>query len=135
MTQSISGIWHNQHGSTIRIEVSPDGRILGTFKSGTGLAKHGDERRVLGFLSGDLITFCVDFGEFDSMTAWVGHIVVQDGERCLDTQWQMAVALPRRESAERWKGIWTGTDVFRSGPVKVEAALERLPSHPLPDWP
>lgn len=135
MTDDISGIWHNQHGSTIRIEVTADGRISGAFKSGIGLAKDAGECKVSGFVSGNLVTFCADFGQFDSMTAWVGHIVNENGERRLDTQWQMSVALPRRGSEEIWKGIWIGSDVFRPGLVHVEVNPTRLPSHPLPDWP
>lgn len=136
MKRNLAGTWHNQHGSELDLEISPDGKISGKFRSGTGLAKGARECDVIGFVGGDLITFCANFAEYDSLTAWAGHVVVESGETRLETQWQMSVALPARGAAEQlWKGTWTGCDVFRRGAAKTERTPDRIPSHPLPDWP
>jgi hypothetical protein len=135
MQRSLTGTWHNQHGSVLALEISPDGRVSGHFRSGTGLARGEGDFPVTGVASGDLIAFCVSFGKFDSITAWAGHVVSAAGEMRLETQWQMTVALPRRGSSEVWKGIWTGSDVFRRGAPELATIPSKLPSHPLPDFP
>jgi hypothetical protein len=135
MHQRLAGTWHNQHGSKLVLEVGAGGRISGKMRSGTGLAKGGEDCEVTGFVAGDLVVFCANFGEFDSLTAWTGHLVEEDGEAQLVTQWQMAVTLPARGSAELWKGTWTGSDLFRRE-LSVDARPPlRMPSHPLRDWP
>ena len=135
MNANLSGIWHNQHGSEVELAVAADGRITGKFRSSTGLAKGAHECDLVGFASGDLVSFCADFGEFDSLTAWVGHLVVDSDEQKIETQWQMTVALPTRSSGEVWKGTWVGSDVFRPGRGSIEKKPPKLPSHPVPGWP
>jgi hypothetical protein len=136
MKRNLAGIWHNQHGSELELELSPEGRISGSFRSATGLARGAGGCEISGFVAGDLIAFCANFGEFDSLTAWAGHITVDAGESRIHTQWQMTVALPPRGAAEQlWKGVWTGSDSFRRGAAKVEKTPSALPSHPTPDWP
>jgi hypothetical protein len=136
MKRQLAGTWHNQHGSELDLEIAPDGRISGTFRSATGLAKGARECPITGFASDDLIAFTANFGAYDSLTAWTGHIVVEAGETRIETQWQMAVALPKRAAAdELWKGVWTGSDLFRRGPSRLEKLPAQMPSHPLPEWP
>jgi hypothetical protein len=136
MKRNLAGTWHNQHGSELDLEISPEGRISGRFRSATGLAKGSAECPIAGFVSGDLLAFTANFGEFDSLTAWTGHIVVEASETRIETQWQMAIALPKRGAAkELWKGVWTGSDIFWRGPSRLEKFPEQMPSHPLPDWP
>jgi hypothetical protein len=136
MKRNLTGTWHNQHGSELDLEVSPEGRISGRFRSATGLARGAIGCEITGYLSGDLIAFCANFAEYDSLTAWAGHVVVEAGETRLQTQWQMSVTLPARDAAdELWKGIWTGSDTFRRGRATAERIPRAVPSHPMPDWP
>ena len=136
MSIDLNGKWHNQHGSEMVLETGPDGRIEGTFKSGTGLAKPSDVCRITGFAAGDLVTFSVDFGKFGSLTAWTGHVTEERGEAHIHAVWHMTIATPTPASTEVWKGVWTGSDVFSRGPApRRETTLVRLPSHPVPLWP
>jgi hypothetical protein len=136
MKRNLAGTWHNQHGSELDLEISPEARISGKFRSATGLARGAGGCEVTGYVAGDLLVFCANFGQFDSLTAWAGHVTVEGGEARLHMQWQLSVALPPRGSAEQlWKGVWAGSDLFRRGPATIEKAPSQMPSHPIPDWP
>jgi len=134
---ALSGIWFNQHGSELRLDVDALGRISGSFRSHRGLAKPTEPCRVTGFTAGALITFAVDFGRYDSLTAWTGHHLVEAGEERISACWHMAVGISGRNAAlEIWRGVWTGEDEFRRRPfgAPIENA-RRLGSHPVPQWP
>jgi hypothetical protein len=132
VTDGLSGIWHNQHGSELEISVAADGRLSGRFRSATGLPSVADESEVVGFVARDLVAFTVNFGNFDSLTAWTGHHVRGDDER-IETLWHMCVILPVPDRSEDlWKGVWTGADVYRRGAAKAATERTHRPSHPLP---
>jgi hypothetical protein len=133
---AVNGIWYNQHGSRIELVVTDTGAVQGTFRSPIGLSKGKDEARVLGFTSGNLISFVADFSKYASLTAWTGHIVGDGSESVMETQWQMTVAISGRASNEDlWRGIWTGADTFqRQNPAQLSTS-RRMLSHPLPEWP
>jgi hypothetical protein len=133
MTRELSGTWYNQHGSELVLEVGEDGKLTGSFRSGTGLAVGAGACQVVGFAAQDLVTFAANFGEYGSLTAWTGHLVTE-GEPTLHTMWHMTVLMPSRHpERDLWKGVWTGSDVFRRTPQ--ERTVGRVPSHPVPDWP
>jgi hypothetical protein len=130
----IVGSWFNQHGSELRIENIDEGRITGRFDSPTGLGQEAHPGRVSGFVSGTLVSIVADFGKFGSMTAWSGHLVNEDRELVLETQWQMAVLLPHpKRASDLWRGTWVGSDTFRRQRVSDDSP-DWLPSHPVPDW-
>lgn len=121
------GTWYNEHGSKLVLEIAPDGRLTGSFESALGLAAPGERFPVTGFAAGDLVAFTVSFGKYLSLTNWAGHrTVADDGEEILETAWQMAVSPPPAKDVERWKGTWTGSNVFRRRPPK-EARVRRTP--------
>ena len=133
---AIKGIWYNQHGSRIELTVSDNGVIQGTFQSPIGLSKGKDAAPVLGFTSGNLISFVADFSAYGSLTAWTGHVVGDGSESVIETQWQMTVAIPGRASNdELWRGIWTGSDTFQRQNPAQSSLSRRMLSHPVPDWP
>jgi hypothetical protein len=129
----LEGTWHNEHGS--ELELVLDGRRLaGRFRSGTGLAQ-GRGSELVGFVSGSLIAFTVNFGAHGSLTSWVGHIVMENGTPRIHANWSMCVELPREETDELWRGTWTGADTFERGPATEERRPPRTqPSHPLEEW-
>lgn len=132
----IAGTWHNEHGSEIDL-VADGTRLTGRFRSGTGLAQGRSESELVGFVSGNLIAFTVNFGSHGSLTAWVGHVVKEDGVICIHASWNMTVELPGEDSEDLWRGIWTGADKFERGtaPAKARSKSSRQPSHRIPDWP
>ena len=111
------GTWYNEHGSKMTLEIASDGQVIGTFESAVGLAAPGERFPVTGFATGDLVAFTVNFGRYLSLTTWVGYRAVEDdGEEVLRTTWQMAVSPPAAKIDERWKGTWTGPNLFRRQP-------------------
>ena len=128
----VSGTWHNEQGSELRIEVGPGGKLSGRFASGVGFGT--DETfEVTGFLSGRLIVFAVDFGKYGSLTSWVGHVVDDDGP-ALRTLWQMTVELPHPDdAADLWKTVWSGANTFRPGPAPARPRHARR-APPMPLW-
>jgi avidin family protein len=128
----VSGTWHNEQGSELRIEVGPEGRVIGRFGTAVGFGV-GESFEVTGFLAGTLIVFAVNFGKYGSLTSWVGH-VVDDGEPALRTLWQMTVESPHpKESTELWKTIWSGANTFRRGSAPaLRDGTRRAP--PMPLW-
>ncbi len=111
------GTWFNEHGSKMTVEIAADGQVTGTFESAVGLAAPGERFPVTGYATGDLVAFTVNFGRYLSLTTWVGYRAFEDdGEEVLRTTWQMAVSPPAQKIAERWKGTWTGSNLFRRHP-------------------
>src|SRR5207247_2502960 len=83
MAIELSGTWYNQHGSELRVQVDPEGKISGTFRSGVGFPDAEEEFPIAGFAEGDLFGFTVSFGKYDSVTSWTGHSGVENGEEVL----------------------------------------------------
>ena len=77
-TSQFAGRWQNRLGSSL--ELSVDGaELTGTFRSGVGVWNPATGFRVRGFVEGDAISFCVDFGARGSVAAWSGHFVEDEG--------------------------------------------------------
>jgi hypothetical protein len=129
---SLSGKWHNQHGSEVDLIVSENGRVAGKFYSGTGLAK-GEACELNGFATRTLIAFTVDFSRYDSLTSWAGHLVAERDTVVIHATWNMSVASFKANDPEiLWKGTWTGSDTFRRGPsLEPRVAGGHQPSHPI----
>jgi hypothetical protein len=64
-------------------------------RSPVGLAQPSEEFELTGFTQGQAMAFTVHFGRHTSLTAWVGHHLIEDGEG--------------------WRAVWAGADVFRRG--------------------
>lgn len=129
---ALSGIWFNQHGSRLQLDVHPDGRVSGGFHTRADGAPVSRDFSLVGFASGDLLSFTVNFGEIGSLTAWVGHHGVDELGDTLHTMWQMSVRVPHPDRPEdTWKSTWTGADEFRRHPPAEIPRWRRTPSHPL----
>lgn len=127
----LNGQWHNEHGSRMTLRLDEHGRLIGKFSSGVGLALPGEEFDVLGFAAGDLVAFVVNFGKYDSLTSWCGHLVSENGVVAIRTMWQMTLTPPPTKARkETWKGTWAGSDTFRREAPK-SAWLHSVPSHPV----
>jgi len=135
MAVDVSGIWHNEYGSEVELKVVDQRRLVGWFRSRTGLARSPHE--LSGFVSGSLVTFTVDFSSHGSFTAWTGHLVAEHGTRRIHASWNMCVEVPHNRADDLWRGIWTGADTFEPGPApeeQVEVPALQV-SHPSPEWP
>ena len=68
-----------------------------------------------GFVSNDLIVFCVNFGDFGSLTSWAGqHTRDENDNEVIYTLWHLAKYIPDSDEGERlWAGILTGANEYR----------------------
>lgn len=107
------GRWRNQYGSEMNLTKCEDGKITGTFKTGVGAHEPGEMHELTGFLAGKLISFTVNFGKYDTLTAWTGQYHKQEGRDRIETMWHLARTIPENGRRDRlWAGVWTGADTF-----------------------
>lgn len=127
-----SGKWFNQHGSEMEIEAGRDGCLSGWFRSGVGCAEPEERFPLVGFVSGGLVTFSVDFGKYDSLTSWTGHAGIEDGRQTILALWHMSVVVPGPEHPDRlWEGVWSGADTFLREAPAESGRRSRATSHPV----
>ena len=109
------GIWKNGLGSEMEIEVDTVGNVTGTYHTNVGMPTSTEEFPLIGFASGDLITFTVNFGKYGSLTAWAGqHTESEAGDQEIHTLWHMAEnIIDVAEPQNIWSGILAGSNVFR----------------------
>lgn len=130
---SFAGTWHNQHNSEIEIKVGIEGQITGTFTTAADGSKNlTGEFPVTGFVSQDVIAFCVNFAEHGCVTSWVGQMTRgKDGTEIIETLWHMAVDVGNSDKL-RWKSIVSGADTFLRGKrPNTTSVLTTQASHPL----
>jgi len=133
MSSEFSGVWYNQHGSVLELDVNEAGRLAGHFEAGVGLTDLGERFPVTGFSCGDLVAFAVNFRGRHSLTCWVGHLLGSGPEQRIETLWQMVVEFPAAHKPdEKWKGTWSGADVFLRERHSRAYPERRQPSHPEP---
>lgn len=127
----LSGIWHNQHNSEMRLEVDESGKIAGCFTNGISSNNHQSESFALtGFAKDDIFVFCVDFSKYGCMTTWIGQIIEPERKE-FRAMWQMIGDAHGRKDLD-WHSIWIGQDEFTAGPRKSELSQSRTPtSHPM----
>jgi len=128
----LRGQWQNGRGSTLEFTLS--GRQLhGSYRTAVGQASHSHAYPLRGFQNGDLVAFCVDWGDpaaagaaASSVSCWVGQHTIDptSGEEQIHSQWHLTRDLPdNREADELWGSVLTGSSVFRRLPVAEEPEL------------
>lgn len=127
--QVFAGAWHNQHKSEMVLMISEHGELSGSFKVSekSKIASYP----LVGFVSGDMITFCVNFAPHAAVTSWVGHIKFDPSskESALETLWHMAVFAGNE--SDMWKSTFSGFDLFQRGPQEGSMLWHKCaPSHP-----
>jgi hypothetical protein len=127
----LSGVWHNQHNSEMRLEIDETGKIAGAFMNGVdALGDCSETFPLTGFAKDDIFAFCVDFSKYGCMTTWIGQIVDSES-KSFRAMWHM-VADAHQDKRLDWKSIWTGQDEFSAGPRKSELSNQPGPkSHPM----
>ena len=112
---SFTGKWVNTLDSEMELAVSITGELTGSYKTGVGAPQPTEEFDLKGFVSGDLIVFCVNFGKFDSLTSWAGqHTRDESGNEVIHTLWHLAQNVrDADEPSNLWAGILTGANEFR----------------------
>ena len=111
-TSQFVGKWRNRLGSDLELTIDGS-EVSGTFRSGVGVWNPPAGFHVRGFVEGDAISFCVDFGARGSVAAWSGHLVEDDAGGRLVTLWHLAqsVAHPHSDT-DIWNSMMAGSDEF-----------------------
>jgi hypothetical protein len=112
-TFDFNGHWKNELTSYMDLSVDSHGVVKGKYISAvSGSGGPTKETLLVGTVTGDLISFTVNWGE--AITTWVGHGVFdKDNQPQILTLWQMVVAIADETSPERqWKTIMAGADEF-----------------------
>ena len=120
MSTDFEGTWYNQHGSEMILKVK-DGAIAGTYATKVGTPGDEEQFALCGFVSGDLLSFTVNFGKYGSLTSWVGQLAGEDtNSRRIDTMWHLTQNIKDPDEPEQlWASVLSGCDVFtRTPPVR-----------------
>lgn len=109
-----SGIWVNELGSEMEIKVQ-ESRVSGTYRSAVGRASPTERFELTGFVSGERIVFCVNFGAHGTLGAWTGLHSEDKGVEEIYSLWHLPRDIEDDEEARdyRWSGILTGVNIFK----------------------
>ena len=112
---NFEGKWKNRLDSEMELFVDPSGDLLGKYRTGVGRPTPGEEFDLKGFVSGDLLVFCVNFGQYGSLTSWAGqHTRDPNGNEVIYTLWHLARNVKDAdEPDELWAGILAGANEYR----------------------
>ncbi|HSI85254.1 MAG: avidin/streptavidin family protein [Candidatus Methylacidiphilales bacterium] len=109
---AFSGHWRNEIGSEMKLAVI-SGNVTGKYFTGIGwMRTEGVD--LVGFATGDIISFNVNFGRVSALTGWVGQMTRDGEEDIIKTMWLMTTDVPDDQEAQRlWSSFTTGADTFR----------------------
>ena len=107
------GIWENTLGSQMELSVQGNA-VTGIYRTNVGAPEPTEEFSIVGFATGDLISFTTNFGKYGSLTAWVGqHTEVAAGQYEIRTMWHLARNVPDHEEPDDlWSATLAGANVF-----------------------
>jgi hypothetical protein len=96
----------NELGSIMTMEFANSGGLItGTYKSGV---VDSNTYALTGFVSGNVVTFTVDFTEEGSIAAWAGQAVFNSVWE-IHTLWHL---VEPTASADMWEDTYTGSNIF-----------------------
>jgi hypothetical protein len=111
---NFNGKWRNDLHSEMDLSVDGAGAVTGVYRTGVGSPSPTEEFDLVGFASGDLLSFTVNFGKYGSLTSWAGQHTIVGGAERIKTMWLLARNVEdANEPAAIWGAILTGADTFR----------------------
>ena len=146
----LDGVWYNELGSQMQLNVAADGTITGSYKTavsessctqgsytiaGRTKPAGGDVANV-----GWVVSWENDQSSCDSVTAWSGEFqMIGNGAaqyETIKTTWLLTLETDQKD---QWKSTLVGQDIFtrdapRADQLKVARATKRY-SHPAPSNP
>lgn len=113
-TVNFNGKWRNELHSEMTLTVDGQGNVTGKYKTGVGTPAPSEEFDLVGFASGDLLSFTVNFGAYASLTSWSGQHTEQNGTEMIKTMWLLARNVnDPNEPRSLWGAVLTGHDNFQ----------------------
>jgi hypothetical protein len=116
-TVDFNGKWRNELHSEMNLTVDAQGNVTGKYKTGVGTPAPSEEFDLVGFASGDLLSFTVNFGTYGSLTSWSGQHTNERGTDVIKTMWLLTRNVKDSdEPANLWGAVLTGYDNFMLSP-------------------
>lgn len=110
-TPDLNGKWKNELGSEMLLTVAANGQVTGRYQTMVGSPGDTEEFDLIGFASGDLLSFTVNFGKYYSLTSWVGQHTEESGVEIIKTLWLLAKNV-EDEPGQLWGAVLTGYNNF-----------------------
>ena len=111
---NFDGVWRNELKSEMELKTNANGTIYGEYKTAVGAPGKTEKFELTGFVSGDLISFTVNFCNYGSLTSWAGQLTTEDGVEVIKTMWLLARNIKDADEHEDiWGAILTGYDNFK----------------------
>jgi len=109
---NFDGTWKNELSSDMTIKVV-GGHVSGKYRTGVGAPTPAEEFDIVGFVSGDQISFSADFGKYGSLASWVGQHTTENGVEVIKTLWLLSKNVAdANEPKNIWGSVLTGYDNF-----------------------
>lgn len=108
----IAGRWRNRRGSEMELSIGDNHEIHGTFHAQVGAVDPRMNFHVVGYVEGEAISFCVDFGRRGSVASWSGHHVNDEHGDRLITLWHLARPVPDTGRTDLYNAMLAGSDEF-----------------------
>lgn len=111
---NFDGTWKNRLDSEMELSSDKSGKIIGKYRTGVGKPTSTEEFDLNGFISGDLIVFCVNFGKYGSLTSWAGqHTVDEADNEKIYTLWHLVRNVKDEDEDEKlWASILAGSNEY-----------------------
>lgn len=129
LANELDGLWINEAGSAVNIQVAKDGSLSGYYQTELGQPDADSQFDLTGWAQGDVVAFSVSFTEFGSITSWSGQLSEDDQGEFIRTLWQHTRDIADADEAEDlWRSITAGAATFR----RADAATNATPHSPEP---
>lgn len=102
-----TGTWVNELNSVVVITQTSNS-LSGTYTSSVSATGETTSGTLTGYVSGDLISFVVNWDDFQAITAWVGQLSPTNSS-LFTTLWQMTTQV---DGGSEWASILAGADSF-----------------------
>ena len=133
-----SGTWAAHNGSELKLIISEDNTVSGTYNTGSGKPEISEHFPVTGYVNGDLIGFVVSWTRYNSITSWCGRFTLEeDGRECIKAMWYLGrMHKANNEETQMWETFLTNSTMLYKE-RKIETPTRRtlfnlLPT--LPSW-
>lgn len=104
--------FNNELKSEITMEFPDGGGLMrGKYKSGVGVSGDKNGNILTGFVSGNIVSFTVNFTQEKSVAAWAGQAIWNS----LDSIWEIHTLwhlVEPTSPADVWDDIQAGSDIF-----------------------
>lgn len=139
---SIDGIWYNELGSQMTLNVTGATSIAGVYQTVvgdaygiydlTGSYDSGGDPSNNGQATGWVVVWVNEYGNSGSVTTWSGQYQIIDGIEEIETIWLLTT---ESASASDWSSTRVNKDTFTRTPPSEEtvarAKKKRMPAHPV----